>query len=239
MKVRADLHIHTVLSPCGDLDISPVQIIRTAGEKGLRVIGITDHNSTRQATVIRDYGREKGILVLTGAEVTTQEEAHCLTFFPDDTTLSQFQEYLDAHLPAIPNSPEKFGYQVVVDLSDQIIYEEEKLLISALDCSIEEVEKKVHSLQGIFIPAHIDKPCFSVLSQLGFIPEDVHYDALEISRHVRYTDFIRQYPQLQTAAFIQSSDAHYLQEIGAVYTLLDMEDFTFEAFRESLRKLKS
>lgn len=238
MKIHADLHIHTVLSPCGDLEMSPVNIICTAQKKGLQLIGITDHNSTRQALIIRDYGRSKGIFVLTGTEITTEEEAHCLAFFPNDERLAEFQAYLDIHLPFIPNNPEKFGYQVVADTSEQIVYEEKKLLLTALDQNIGQVEKKVHELQGIFIPAHIDKTRFSILSQLGFIPTDLHCDALEISSHTTYTKFLSEHPELETAAFIQSSDAHYLPDIGRVSTSLVLENLTFENIGQAIRKIK-
>lgn len=143
MKTRyADLHIHTVLSPCGDLEMSPANILRTARQKGLDIIGITDHNSTREAKIIRDAAENTGLFVLAGAEVTTREEVHCLAFFEEDGQLTDFQTYLDTYLPDIPNNPEKFGYQVVADIQDNIIYEEPKLLISAITPGLEEIEKK-------------------------------------------------------------------------------------------------
>ena len=238
MLIRADLHMHTILSPCGDLDMSPANIIRIARKKGLDMIGITDHNSTRQASIIRDQGKEQGIQVLTGVEITTQEEVHCLAFFSDDQLLNEFQQYLDLHLPAFPNNPDKFGYQVVANIYDEIIYQEEKLLISALNQNMEQVEKKVSTLNGIFIPVHIDKPNFSILSQLGFIPKDLHYDALELSPHITVETFLSSHPELQQAAIIQSSDAHYPEDIGKVFTPLQLEDFNFESIRQAIQKLR-
>lgn len=214
--------------------MSPATIVRIAGEKGLDIIGITDHNSTRQAGIIRDYARTKGIFVLTGAEINSREEVHGLTFFPDDDRLSEFQAYLDRYLPSIPNNPEKFGYQVVAGIQDEILYEEEKLLITGLDRSIEQIEKKVHELDGIFIPAHIDKSRFSILSQLGFIPSDLNCDALELSCHASYSDFIRLYPRLQKMPFIQSSDAHYPQDIGKASVLLQADDLSFDSIRKAI-----
>ncbi|MDL2251295.1 PHP domain-containing protein [Odoribacter sp. OttesenSCG-928-J03] len=234
---RADLHIHTVLSPCGDLEMSPANIIRIAKEKGLDIIGITDHNSTRQAKIIRDYGAENGIFVLTGAEVTTSEEAHCLAFLPGDKELDAFQLYLDEHLPMIKNNPDKFGYQVVVDVNDEILYQEEKLLIPGLNQSVEEVCKKVKELNGIFIPAHIDKKMYSILSQLGFIPKKLAYDALELSRHTNYTDFVAVHSYLKNVPFIQSSDSHYPNEIGSIYTELKMNNLSFENILCAVRSL--
>ena len=215
MDIRADLHIHTVLSPCGDLEMSPENILHFAQIQGLNMIGITDHNSTRQAPIIRDYGKTKGIFVLTGAEICSKEEVHALTFFETDEQLTIFQHYLDVHLPDIPNDPEKFGFQVVVDPEEQIIYEEPKL----------------------FIPAHIDKPCFSILSQLGFVPPDLRYDALELSSHTSLSKFLSGHPELKSASFIQSSDAHYPGDIGKIYTQLKIEDFSFKNIRQSIRNL--
>lgn len=233
--VQADLHLHTVLSPCGDLEMSPSAILETAKAKKLGIVGITDHNSTRQAGIIRDMGRETGIFVMTGAEVTTREEAHCLAFFPADEPLNLFQRYLDAHLPDFPNDPDKFGYQVVADRNDHIIYEEKRLLISALDQSLEEIERQVHALDGIFIPAHIDKSRFSILSQLGFIPPGLRCDALELSPYSSYDVFIKTYPYLKKYPFIRSSDAHYLKDIGKTSTFLMLEEISFSAIRQFLR----
>lgn len=216
--------------------MSPVNIVYKALEKGLDIIGITDHNSTRQSIIIRDYAQEKGIFVLTGAEVTTREEAHCLVFFRNDQLLAEFQSYLDRHLPFLPNDPEKFGYQVVADTQDRILYEEKKLLISALDQSIEEIEKEVHRLEGLFIPAHIDKSRFSILSQLGFVPPDLNCDALEISAHTNYADFISSHQMLREYPFIHSSDAHYPEDIGKVSMLVEADELSFQAIAAAISR---
>ena len=151
-----------------------------------------------------------------------------LTFFETDEQLTIFQHYLDVHLPDIPNDPEKFGFQVVVDPEEQIIYEEPKLLISALNQSLEEIAHKVRQL---------DKPCFSILSQLGFVPPDLRYDALELSSHTSLSKFLSGHPELKSASFIQSSDAHYPGDIGKIYTQLKIEDFSFKNIRQSIRNL--
>lgn len=236
MLARADLHIHTVLSPCGDLDMSPRNIVRAARDKGLDIIGIADHNCTRQAGVIQELGRENGLVVLAGAEVTTAEEAHCLAFFPTGEALERFQAFLDQHLPPIPNDPDKFGYQVAVNAEEEIVHEAPYLLISALDASIETVERTVHGLGGIFIPAHIDKPAYSILSQLGFVPPDLTCDALEVSPRSSREKIVAEHPYLSPYAFTTASDAHYVGDIGKVYTELLLPDFSFEAIRQALRR---
>ncbi|MCK9208038.1 MAG: PHP domain-containing protein [Salinivirgaceae bacterium] len=234
---RADLHIHTLLSPCGDLEMSPFGIVDEACKKGLDIIGITDHNTTRQAPLIQKLGHERGLYVLCGAEVTTKEEAHCLAFMPSAESLETFQQYLDEHLPDIPNSEGEFGYQVCVDREEQIVFQEERLLISALDQSIEQMEQMVHSLGGIFIPAHINRPRYSIISQLGFVPLELNVEALELSKHVSIADFKAANKYLNNYSFIQSSDAHFLKDIGTVVTMLKMHHRSFDGIRSALRNI--
>lgn len=237
-KYRADLHIHTVLSPCGSLDMSPAKIIEIAREKGLDIIGITDHNTTRHCKVISKLAEASGIFVLMGAEVTTREEVHCLSFFENEDQLSEFQTYLESHLPPIPNNIEKFGYQVVVDENEIIIDEIEFLLISALDQSIEQVESKVHSLGGIFIPAHIDRPSYSITSQLGFIPDELQMDAIEVSANCKIESVLPFLGKHKNTTLIRNSDAHYEDQIGKVFTTFEMNHRSFSEIKMALHKIQ-
>jgi hypothetical protein len=168
-QVRVDWHIHTTLSPCGSLLMDPLTILQKAQEMDLQVIGITDHNSTRQGRRIKSDFPESSLMILTGAEVTTREEIHCLAFFDDNIALDEFQTYLDFHLPFIPNDTDYFGDQVVVNSKGRIVYQENRLLISALDQSLEEVAEFVTSRGGIFIPAHINRPCFTSQTTIAII----------------------------------------------------------------------
>ncbi|MFA8436458.1 MAG: PHP domain-containing protein [Marinifilaceae bacterium] len=233
-EYRADLHLHTVLSPCGDLEMSPVNLIQKAKERGLNILGITDHNSTLHAPLIKELGDREGILVLMGAEVSTREEVHCLCFFEEEEELAQFQVFLDRNLPQIPNDVDRFGYQVVVDEEDNILKEVDCLLISGLKAGINEIEQKVHSLNGLFIPAHIDKKVNSISSQLGFVPPDLKVDALELSPHVTKEEYLRKYGYLKNHVFIQSSDAHYIENIGDAVTRFTLEKLSFEEVRKAL-----
>ncbi len=231
---RADLHIHTILSPCGDLQMSPANIVRQACAKQLDIIAITDHNTTRQAPLIQKLAAETGLFVLCGAEVTSKEEAHCLTYFPDLNTLNLFQVYLDQHLPEIKNDTNSFGYQVCVDENEDIVFEEERLLISGINQSIEQIEQKVHELNGIFIPAHINRSMFSVVSQLGFVPPDLNYDALELSRHTTIEEYKKNNSYLKNAVFIQNSDSHMVETIGSVYSNFTMQTRSFDEIKKAL-----
>jgi 3',5'-nucleoside bisphosphate phosphatase len=238
MKYKADLHIHTVLSPCADLEMSPINILNQAKKKGLDIIGITDHNSSLQCATFTKIAPEYGIFVLCGAEITTKEETHCLAFFEDSQKLEIFQQYLNQHLPNIQNNTDIFGYQVVVNENDEILYEEEKLLISALSVGLEEIEHKVHSLDGIFIPAHIDKTRFSIISQLGFIPPTLQVEALELSAHTSVEAFLTKNPYLKDYPFIKSSDAHKPDDIGNEYINLSLETISFQAIKAAITQKK-
>ncbi|PKQ64970.1 histidinol-phosphatase [Labilibaculum filiforme] len=236
MKVfRADLHTHTVLSPCGDLEMSPVNIVRAAKERGLDILGISDHNSTLHATLIKQLAQKEGIMVLMGAEVTTKEEVHCLCFFETEDLLSEFQIYLDRYLPKIPNDTKYFGYQVVVNEEEEIVQEIDNLLISGLSQGINEIEQKVHELKGLFIPAHINKTQNSIISQLGFLPTDLNVDALEISMHITKEEFLSKNKYLKGYTFIQSSDAHYIENIGNVCTKFTMKEASFSEIKKALK----
>jgi len=225
--LKADMHIHTVLSPCGDLEMSPARIVAEAERKKLDIIGITDHNTTRHCKLISRLATEKGIFVMQGAEVTTKEEVHCLAFFENNDTLEIFQEFLDKNLPEIMNDPAKFGFQVEVDEEEIIIYEEKKLLLNALKKNITEVEKFVHSLKGLFIPAHIDRKKNSIYSQLGFLPADMKADALEISGASSPKVFTELHPEIKGFSILRNSDAHLLKNIGASSSVFQVEEPTF------------
>lgn len=233
---KADLHIHTLLSPCGDLSMSPAVIVEKAVETGLQIIGIADHNSTRQGPLIRQMAAREGILCLCGCEITSKEEAHCLAFFEDDDSLSKFQTFLDKHLPDVKNDVDRFGYQVAVNEAEEIVFEESRLLISALDVSIDELYEEVHKYNGLFIPAHVDKPSTSLMSQLGFIPPDIRADALELTRFTKPEDFIKRFAYLKKFSFFQSSDAHIDHLIGSTYSFFHMEALTFDEVRRALHR---
>ena len=232
---RVDLHTHTVLSPCGDLEMSPVNIVEKAKERGIDILGISDHNSTLHAPLIKKLAAKENIEIMMGAEVTTKEEVHCLCFFETEEKLAVFQKYLDAYLPHIANDSDKFGYQVVVNEEEEILNEVEWLLISGINQSIDQLEKKVHELDGLFIPAHINKMQDSVISQLGFIPFDLNIDALELTRHISKEAFLKKNAYLKDKTFIKSSDAHCIDLVGEIYTEFIMKEASFNEVKMALR----
>lgn len=216
--MRADLHVHTVLSPCASLDMTPVNIVQHAINKGLDVIAITDHNSTRQCVQVLNAAFNTSLTVVFGAEVTTREEIHCLVYLPVRQHIEEFQAFLDQHLPNIPNNTLKFGYQVVVNEREEILYEEPRLLLSALPVSLEELCNKVHQWKGLVVPAHINKSRDSLLSQLGFVPPNLQVDAFELFAKGNTPELLRNNPGLKDSLLLTSSDAHSLNSLGLAYT---------------------
>ncbi len=231
---KADLHIHTVLSPCGDLEMSPTAIVDRALQRGLDMIAISDHNTTRQVKVAQKVGKEKGLFVLGGVEVTSQEETHCLCYFANDEQLDAFQEFLDAHLPPIPNDEDRFGYQLIVDESDEIVGEEQYHLLNAIDVDIDGIYDVVHAIGGLFVPAHINKGTTSLMSQLGFVPPDLKADGLEINFRITKEEILKKFAYLKRFNFITDSDAHFIDNVGDVYNVIYMEHRTFDEFTKAL-----
>jgi len=222
--------------------MTPLAIVRRAKEQGLDIIGITDHNATLQCEEVHRIGQREGVYVLCGAEITTQEEVHCLVFVEQGAPLVALQAYIEKHLPPIRNNPDLFGYQLVVNEQEEVLYEAPYLLISALSQSIDQVEAEAHRLGGLFIPAHIDKPKNSLFSQLGFVPPGLKADALEIFRNTEMADFRQAHPELNAKGGLQSapyplvcsSDAHYPNEIGRRYISLDMDSLHFDAIKKAI-----
>ena len=238
MQFKADMHIHSVLSPCGDIDMSPSAIVETAKARGMDIIGLTDHNSTLNADVTRRLGEKVGLHVLMGAEVTTKEEVHCLAFMPTTEKLAEFQAFLDSRVIFFENDVDKFGYQLVVDEEENITGEVSHLLINALDLPMLELQQEVYRMGGIFIPAHIDRPTFSLSSQLGFVPSGLRFHAMELSYYCKRDGykFLETHPWFSDLNFIQSSDAHFVPDIAKINSVLEMPFFSFDNFRDALRQ---
>jgi PHP family Zn ribbon phosphoesterase len=233
---RTDLHIHTLLSPCGDLEMSPANIVSLAKLRGLDIIGITDHNSTKQCELVWKLGQRNKLTVIPGCEMTTREEVHCLGLFEDFDALSVFQNFLDEHLMIIPNNAGLFGYQVVIDEDENIQEEIPNYLGASLDASIEEAEQKVHELGGVFIPAHIDRPRNSLFSQLGFLPPELKVDALQISKISDEITVREKFRIPQEITMVKFSDAHFPADLGKTFTNFEMEKPVFNEIRMALKR---
>jgi 3',5'-nucleoside bisphosphate phosphatase len=229
--MKLDLHIHSCVSPCCALEMSPSAIARAAVAARLDGLALTDHNTALNTPACAEACRRAGLAFFAGLEVCTAEELHVLCLFDQVETALAFGAELYAQLPPVVNLPEKMGDQVYVDVDENILGEVELFLGTGCSWQLTEVCSRVHELHGLFIPSHVDRPVNSLLSQLGMIPE-LPYDALEVtsaSRPENIPESVWQrYPK------IISSDAHYLRDIGRRCLELDLEACDVAHLRKAL-----
>lgn len=193
--------------------MTPNNIINMAKLKGLDAIAITDHNSSENAAACMEAGRSAGIIVIPGMELQTREDVHVITLFPDLERCMKFQEYVYCRLPDMRNRENIFGEQLVLDSEDKVIRHNDRLLLTSADISLDEAFYKVKELKGAFIPAHIDRDAFSIIYNLGFIPENIPISTLEYHSKQKLEELIRKKIVKSCYKFIMSSDAHYLHDI--------------------------
>lgn len=223
-----DLHIHTVLSPCGELEMGAPEIIERVRESGIHIIAISDHNECSNVRALQQASGSGGPLVLAGIEVQTSEDIHVVLIFPDLDRAEDYQRWLRKGFMDSPNRPEVFGYQIVIDQFNNIVDEVETLLVQGVRYSIDEVISRSRENGAISILAHIDRPSFSFPAVLGPIPEDYPVDAFELSPNILSPEaekIRRLYPN---RTIIRSSDSHELKNIqrkNCTRMLLEKPDF--------------
>jgi 3',5'-nucleoside bisphosphate phosphatase len=235
MKIAADLHIHSTLSPCASLEMSPAAIVRRARELALDLIAVTDHNSVENGFTAAELGEKAGVKVLFGMEAQTREDVHLLCLFEDRRQVERFYGLVYDLLPAVDNNPDFFGDQVVVDGQDNIIRQENKLLLNALNLSIPELLELVRRHQGVSIPAHVESSPFGLLVNLGMVPGELDGSVLEISCASRAEKVVHGYPALKRFPLISNSDAHFLQDIGRARTVFETNDASLPGLIEAAR----
>jgi PHP family Zn ribbon phosphoesterase len=208
----ADLHVHTVVSPCAEVEMIPPLIVQEALERGINLIAITDHNTTANVGAVQKAAGDTDLTVLPGMELQTREEVHLLCLFDTLEQLSAWQTLVDAYMPALENNIDYFGEQFVVDETGEFIRRERQLLLTSANLSLNKAVEEVIKLGGLAIPAHVNRSAFSLIANLGFVPPGVPFSALEISRHLTPTQARTQFPQLQNYPLVQNGDVHRLDE---------------------------
>jgi len=240
-KFIADLHIHTCLSPCADNDMTPPNILQRAEQCGLNILGICDHNSAENCESTMEAARNYDITVFPGMEITTSEEVHIIGLFNSVSGALAMQETVEDNLDG-ENDEDAFGMQLIADKMGNYTGINNNMLIGATRLTVHAVVNKIHELNGIAIAAHIDRDSFSIISQLGFIPEGLKLDGLEISsrfvglHYPANREVVKQYPEYQNYTFLCSSDAHFLDDIGKGRTEVVMCEPTLEEFHKALLK---
>jgi predicted metal-dependent phosphoesterase TrpH len=226
-KVRADLHLHTCLSPCADNQMQTTAIVEQAKKAGLDMIGICDHNSAENVSALMKAGVRQGLAVIPGVEVTSREEVHILGLFNTEQDLMRLQDIIYENLPG-QNDEDAFGPQLIMDEYGNVVGSNSRLLIGATTLTLEQIIDAIHQFAGLAVASHVDRQRFSLIGQLGFIPKGLKLDAVEISN----PSSVRQeydYP------VVTSSDAHFLEDIGKNPTCFMIEDVSLQEISKALR----
>ena len=224
-----DFHLHSCLSPCASLDMDPAEIARVAAERGLHAIALTDHNSARNAPAFAAACARHNLRALYGMEITTAEEIHCLALFDSPEAALAAGAEIEFRLPRFKNIPEKLGDQPVVDAEGNILDFVDNYLGSATDLPFSRLPAWVAERGGLFIPAHVDRPAFSVLSDLPpeagpvleVTPRGLPAIAARFPSHVLLTH----------------SDAHQLDQVASARSSIPLppgSPFTVPAIRDAL-----
>ncbi len=222
MKIYYDFHIHSALSPCGDEDMTPNNIVNMSLLKGLNAIAITDHNSALNVRAVCECGEKAGLIVVPAMEVETSEEVHIVAMFATPDGAEQLGEIVSNRLPAIKNRTDIFGNQTVLNSDDEVVATVSNLLSTATTLSLDETVKIINELGGVAIPAHVDKSSYSIISNLGFIPHELEFSTLEMKFPDRKTTFLNEH-NLSGFNIIHNSDAHFLWDIHEKEFFIDID----------------
>jgi 3',5'-nucleoside bisphosphate phosphatase len=215
--------------------MSPQNITAQAAKQNVRIISICDHNTAENVAAVMKAAEAKEVVVLPGMEVCSSEEIHVLAVFENLESAIDLQAEVYDRLQG-KNDPEAFGLQVVSNELDEVMGFQDKLLIGAVDLSIEQIVAKIHQRGGVAIASHIDRESYSVVGQLGFIPESLTFDALELSCHIEDDEARRRFAAYAGSSFIRNSDAHFLDDVGTNTSEYLLECPTFPEIRLALQK---
>lgn len=234
-RVRCDLHLHSCLSPCGDGDMTPNNMVNMALLNGMEMIALTDHNSSLNCPAVMKLGQEAGLSVVPGMELCTAEEAHVVCLFSTLEAALEFSSYIRKRIPDIKNRPDIYGEQVVLDEKDDRIGTEELLLVTASSIGVDDVVSLTASYGGCAFPAHIDRPSYSVTASLGDIPPEAGFTCAEVSFAGDPSALREKYPALRDLFVLRNSDAHYLTNMPEEANVLLLEEKTPECLVQAIR----
>lgn len=235
MRVFYDLHIHSCLSPCGDDDMTPNNLVHMAALAGLQVIAVADHNTTRNVPAAMKVGENAGVLVVPAMELTTKEDIHVLCLLPSLEQAEALRQYVYARLPQRKNRPKAFGHQYVMDENDEIMEEEPQLLAFGSSIGIYEVKALLEDFGGLAIPAHIDRASYSLIGVMGLVDTEMGFSLYETTRNCDTAALQKKYRF--AGSFIANSDAHDLIAIADAERSLEVEELTPAGVIAALRRL--
>lgn len=234
MKLKYDFHLHSCLSPCGDVDMTPQNIVNMAKIMGYDAIALTDHNTSANCPAVKKVAEKVGLTFIAGMELCTSEEVHIVCLFPCITNALEFSDYIYSTLPAIKNRPSVFGEQLICDEYDNTIGNIEKLLITASTVTTSKAVDLVAQYGGLCFPAHIDRNSFSIISNLGTIDETFGFSIAEIYDIKKELELKDKFPHLKNCKILSNSDAHYLENMRLPTSTLESQSNTPQKLIETL-----
>lgn len=234
MRLFYDFHIHSCLSPCGDTDMTPSNIAGMAALCGLEAVALADHNTCRNTPAFLSAAQARGLIALPAMELTTSEEVHVLCLWPSPEGALRFSEYVYARLPDIPNDERIFGPQLLMGEGDAVLGKEPKLLASAAGIGLYDAAALVRSFGGVALPAHVDRPSFSLYANLGFFDPVMGFGAAELSLHAGADEFLSAHPELSGLRILRDSDAHDLGSIRDAAFTLEVREATAQGVIDAL-----
>jgi len=208
LRFAADLHIHTEHSPCASPDMTAALIVAEAVRKGIEVIAVCDHNTVAGVRAVLEAAVAAGPYVVPGIEITTAEEVHVLGYF------GGLADACSAARAVVAGVAEPHA-------------------LGASRLTLGQTVDLIHRFGGLAVAAHVDRPHFSVSSQLGFLPPDIPFDGLEISAAGVSAGRARDFAATGIT-LVSSSDSHAPDGMGTGITALEMEGPSFSELRLAL-----
>lgn len=235
MKCYYDFHIHTALSPCGDEDMTPNNIVNMSLLKGLDAIAITDHNSAKNVPACLNCAKGSGLTVIPGMEIETAEEVHMVALFDNLDALMELDKIIDRNMPNVKNRADIFGEQILFDENDTRVGTVENLLVTACALDVQSATETVRNLGGVIIPAHIDKDSYSMVSNLGFIPDELNYSTVEIKQPEKI-NVLSLGNRIDKFLILHNSDAHFLWDIHEKEYFFEVDEINLISIINKLKK---
>lgn len=231
-----DFHIHSCLSPCGDDDMTPNNLVNMAALSGCEVIAITDHNTCKNAPAVMKAGESVGLLVVPGMELCTAEEAHVVCLFETLEGAMEFDSYIYKNMPHIPNKADIFGEQRLLNAEDELVAIEENLLLVSSFIGVNQVSALAKKYGGVAFPAHVDRDSYSVIASLGSIPEEADFATAEVTRGCDLEQWKKQHPELGHMRILRDSDSHYLETLTGEPERIHLPEKSIRAVVDTIRQ---
>ncbi|MBP2637164.1 MAG: hypothetical protein H6Q72_3071 [Firmicutes bacterium] len=231
----ADLHVHSLLSPCAEIEMTPSNIVWHAVQHKIDIVAITDHNACDNVVAALEAAKGTEVTILPGMEVESKEEVHLIVLFEKMRQLKEWEQFIKRYMSGRLNDAERFGAQFIVDADDNFVAEKPEMLLASLTVGIAEITEQVKKIGGLCIASHVDRPTYSIISQLGFIPADVELAAVEVSRNMSIEQAAKRIPAIGRLPVITASDAHVMDDfINGPKTVFYMEQPTLSEIRQAL-----